>query len=264
MFDQKHDWLEVHRERLEEAHTRAKEYAEQKAAERIELDKDKVYCPPVHVGQLVYLRHRPQGRNKIQDSWSPTVHRVVEVQGTTVEPVEGGPVKRVHRADLRPCVGPVPAPRRGRASAAPETAVHVPPESVPVDTDPEYVVPEEAPCLSLGPGVNREIDEVADSQGQRDTKSEYDPGTVEVEPSDSEPEVETPVPVTDRDARGNVPVPAPRRTLRANAGVHLNPNNVPMSACNAISLSPYVLSQLLTSMGAVFFREAVKEVKAVS
>lgn len=102
VLDKRHDWLVVHQQRLNEAHNRARQYTEQKAAERLELDKTRVYCPPVEVGQLVYLRHWPQGRNKIQDAWSPVVYRVVEVQGSThaVEPVEGGPVKRVHRANL--------------------------------------------------------------------------------------------------------------------------------------------------------------------
>lgn len=95
VLDRKHDWLVVHQERLNEAHKRAKQYAAQKVAERLEFAKDRVYCPPVKVGQLVYLRHWSQGRNKIQDAWSPIFYRVVEIQGSThtVEPVEGGPVK---------------------------------------------------------------------------------------------------------------------------------------------------------------------------
>ncbi|KAL0161724.1 hypothetical protein M9458_045449, partial [Cirrhinus mrigala] len=101
-----HDWLAVHQRRLKEAHERAKVYAEKKAAKRIELSHDKVYCPSIEVGQIVYLRNRPLGRNKIQDAWRPTQYRVIEVQGTThtVEPVEGGPIRRVNRVDLRPCV----------------------------------------------------------------------------------------------------------------------------------------------------------------
>ena len=60
------------------------------------------------------------------------------------------------------------------------------------------------------------------------------------------------------------PTPAPRRSQRANAGVHSNPLRIPMSACTAITLSPDALSQLLSSMGAVFFREVVKEAKCVN
>ncbi len=112
-----HDWLVVHLRRLKEAHERAKTYAEKKTAERLELSHGKVYCPTTEVGQIVYLRNRPLGRNKIQDAWHPTKYRVIEIQGTThtVKPVEGGPIRRVNRVDLRPCVripDPV-APKRG-------------------------------------------------------------------------------------------------------------------------------------------------------
>ena len=104
--DKKLDWLAVHQQRLKEAHSRAKEYAEQKAAERIALQRDKVYCPAIGVDQHVYLRHRPAGRNKIQDAWGATVYQVVDILGTTytVQPVEGGPVKKVNRVNVRPCV----------------------------------------------------------------------------------------------------------------------------------------------------------------
>uniref|UniRef100_A0A8C2AXX8 Gypsy retrotransposon integrase-like protein 1 n=2 Tax=Cyprinus carpio TaxID=7962 RepID=A0A8C2AXX8_CYPCA len=110
--EDKPDWLKVHQERLRDAHVRAKEYAERKAVERARQHEEKVYCPAVEVGQHVYLRHRPPGRNKIQDAWSPTVYRVLEVQGTTytVEPVGGGPAKRVHRSNLRLCANPFPVP----------------------------------------------------------------------------------------------------------------------------------------------------------
>uniref|UniRef100_A0A3B1JKH5 Gypsy retrotransposon integrase-like protein 1 n=1 Tax=Astyanax mexicanus TaxID=7994 RepID=A0A3B1JKH5_ASTMX len=100
--DHKLDWLAEHQERLKQAHERAREYSERKAAERIALQNEKVFCPPVDIGQVVYLRHRPPGRNKIQDAWSPTMYRIVDIQGTThtVEPLEGGPIKRVHRSEL--------------------------------------------------------------------------------------------------------------------------------------------------------------------
>ncbi|KAI3359260.1 hypothetical protein L3Q82_002779 [Scortum barcoo] len=72
--DRKLDWIAVHQQRLRDAHAQAKEYAEQKAAERIALQRNKV----------------------------------VNILGTTftVQPVEGGPVKRVNRVDVRPCVNP--------------------------------------------------------------------------------------------------------------------------------------------------------------
>lgn len=78
-----------------------REHLQSRKRQRLAPLNDKAYCPSVGVGQTVYLRHRPVGRHKIQDSWAPVVYRVVEVQGTTytVEPVEGGPQKRVHRVE---------------------------------------------------------------------------------------------------------------------------------------------------------------------
>ncbi|KAM9481251.1 uncharacterized protein Hap1MRO34_008996 isoform 1-T4 [Clarias gariepinus] len=272
VLDKKQDWLTVHQERLKEAHHRAKQFAEQKAQERVQQEQGKVYCPPVEVGQLVYLRHWPQGRNKIQDAWGPTIYRVVEVQGSThtVEPVEGGPTKRVHRANLRPCAGPVPTPRKSRSNVpitmttpATESVVELP------DLDPEYVVLEEATCLDLDQIEGRERDEVPDENSE---VSEFvdlrvpeaiAPSVTEMV---SQPELHVPAKHrrSDRKDKVTAPIPAPRRSQRVNAGVHSNPHHIPKSACNAITLSPEVLSQLLTSMGAAFFREAVNEVKILS
>lgn len=55
--DKRQDWLVFHQSRLREAHERARECAEQKAAERLAPLNDKVYCPTVSVDQTVYLRH---------------------------------------------------------------------------------------------------------------------------------------------------------------------------------------------------------------
>lgn len=60
--------LSAHQEILKNAHERARDYAERKAAERVAQQKERVECLPVDVGQMVYLRHRPPGRNKIKDA----------------------------------------------------------------------------------------------------------------------------------------------------------------------------------------------------
>ncbi|XP_067458021.1 uncharacterized protein [Thunnus thynnus] len=260
-LDKKHDWLVFHQERLKEAHNSARLYAEQKAAERLEREKGKVHCPPVEVGQLVYLCHWPQGRNKIQDAWSPTIYRVPEVQGSThtVEPVESGPTKRIHRANLRPCVGPVPTPRKRKGSIP--TAIETPSSKVAEDhpdPDPEYVVLEETTYLSLDQRQERDRVEVPDQNSGFSEPVDINEPVVAA-PSITEHVLE-PEPVTR--SRSAAPTPAPRRSQIANAGVHSNPHHIPVSACNAITLSP--LSQLLTSMGAMFFREAVNEVKCVN
>lgn len=79
VLDQKHDWLFVHQRRLNDAHARAREYSELKAAERISLHKDKIYWQKIEVRALVYLRNRPVGRKKIQDAWGPIVYRVEDL-----------------------------------------------------------------------------------------------------------------------------------------------------------------------------------------
>lgn len=260
VLDKRHDWLVVHQQRLNEAHNRARQYTEQKAAERLELDKTRVYCPPVEVGQLVYLRHWPQGRNKIQDAWSPVVYRVVEVQGSThaVEPVEGGPVKRVHRANLRPCIGPIPAPRKKKNNESPVVVSPRTEEKTGCsDPDPEYVLFGETSYPSAEQGSDEAVQssDISESVNTDDARV-----TV---PSDSE-QVSTPETVateTNRDIGVIPPTPVPRRSKRANAGVHSNPYHVPVSACHAITLSPEVLSQLLTNLGTALFKEAVHELR---
>ncbi len=73
---------------------------------------------------------------------TPTVYRVVEAQGTTftVEPLEGGPYRRVHRVGLHPCVNPAVelAATEGGLEAP---ATQFPPEKGGVENvDPECVV----------------------------------------------------------------------------------------------------------------------------
>ncbi|XP_061578722.1 uncharacterized protein LOC133444837 [Cololabis saira] len=171
----KPDWLAVHQERLQDAHARARECAERKAEERLAQQQERVYCPDVEVGQLVYLRHRPPGRNKIQDVWSATAYKVIEIQGTTytVEPLEGGPVKRVHRSNLRPCVGPVPAPRRRRQSATP---VDEPAPSHELEMEfiePEFILEERVTYPAAEPVATQEIedvDPVVETEYQKETE----------------------------------------------------------------------------------------------
>lgn len=177
--DNKQDWLSVHQERLRQAHERAREYSEQKAAERIALQHDKVYCPPVDNGQLVYLRHRPLSRHKIQDAWSPTVYKVADIQGTThtVEPFEGGPIKRVHRSELRPCAKPVPKPRtktRLQPSAQPVA------EDVPESPGPDFVVVEDVFPPHLPQVAVRVNLPVATPTGEDDSVENFEAHTVHV------------------------------------------------------------------------------------
>ena len=64
--------------------------------------------PSVSEGDLVYVRnHGVKGRNKIQDVWEPTPYRVVRcppergVVYSITPAVQDGPVRQVHRTELR-------------------------------------------------------------------------------------------------------------------------------------------------------------------
>lgn len=281
--DMKQDWLIVHQERLRQAHERAREYSEQKAAERISLQNEKVYCPPVAVGQLVLLRHRPVGRNKIQDAWNPNIFRVVDIRGTThtVEPIEGGPIKRVHRSELRLCAKPVPKPRTKTRA---QTRAQTEPQDVPESLEPDFVVVEE--ILPSVPVPNPELIHVVervelpvsahphdhDSDGPEEncvnmqnndmeTKSVHS-GTFPDNSGLFVAENRDRCTSTDLGHRGGngayAPTPAVRKSARGTAGLHSNPFHLPKSTCNAVSVSTDMVSQVLTSLGAVLFEKALQ------
>ncbi len=60
--------------------------------------------------------------------------------------------------------------------------------------------------------------------------------------------VPTPRKKREKSVKSAVPCSAEHRTQRTIAGVHSNPNQLPKSACNAVSFSTDVLSQVLTRM----------------
>ncbi len=267
--------MSVHKERLRDAHAQAREYAERKAADRVAKRESGVYCPEVAVDQQVYLRYRPPGRNKIQDAWAPTAYKVVEVHGTTytVESVGGGPAKRVHRSDIRPCPRPVPMPRR-KVRPVEEAPTLVLVDEMP-SLDAECVLVEETrwpeedsegPVLEESPQPYEEPDSCAEG-GVEEAQERYNDAQVnneasvvgelslpDTERTDSPSDVvltrPVPVPRKPRAESTHVeaPLPTPRRTQRSTAGVHSNPSRLPKCACNAVSFSPDVLSQVLAGM----------------
>lgn len=262
--DRRVDWLSVHQERLRQAHERAREYSEQKANERISILNEKVFCPKVSLGQTVYLRHRPLGRNKIQDAWSPVVYKVVDIQGTThtVEPVEGGPTKRVHRTELRPC--DLPRPRSGTEKVSPPKGnMPVVAEAHTSDNcnERDYVVLEEVANSPSNDESNTlvEIDTAGDAliSGPEQDREPL-PVTDDGEDEHVETGIEEP---SFSDLRSNLPL---RRTSRATAGVHTNPFNLPRSTCNAVAVSTEMVSQVLSSISAVLFEKALQEVMSSS
>ncbi len=284
VMDDKPDWLKVHQERLRDAHVRAKEYAERKAAERAKQHEEKVYCPAVEVGLHVYLRHRPPGRNKIQDAWSSTVYRVLEVQGTTytVESVEGGPAKKVHRSNLRLCTNsvPMPMPRCRKPPIRDVMTSDSEPDMPSMEAECVLVeevlcprqkttaasIPEcaEQPVPEPREYLNHQVEHPArrgdcsgpESHGIRDDTLEVTSVSVESETESvhlpAENPAMRPVPTPRKIRKGSVMqednCPTVRKTQRTTAGVHNNPYRVPKSACNAVSFSPDVLSQVLAGM----------------
>ncbi|KAK9521367.1 hypothetical protein VZT92_021180 [Zoarces viviparus] len=217
-------------------------------------------------------------RNTIQDAWGATVYKVVDIQGTTyaVETLEGGPVKRVHRSNLRPYVGPIPAPRRRHQAVAPVDELTLSPESETEFSDPEFILVEEVyyPAtkgvatqerenLDLTEGLESHLDNVADGEdllglegcGSPDDdleeKSVPCPQPMSERPSSHVEDLEVrPVPTPRKRKEGNadLPIPPLRSSRRKTAGIHQNPFNLPSSSCNAMSFSPDVLSQLLAGM----------------
>ncbi|RXN06967.1 Retrovirus-related Pol poly from transposon [Labeo rohita] len=267
-------WLSSDCREAEVAPEKAREYSEEKALERVSRLNEKAFCPQVGVGELVYLRQRLPGRNKIQDAWSPVVYGVVEIIGTTytVEPLEGGPSKRVHRSELRP--GAVPTPRpRSKDKSQPDTQNVT---MVGNDTsEPDFVVVEEVVQPSVKGATNTQVDLGApgtlglegDSSegnpvpGSSDTTNyaESDGEALNAEvagESDHSKKFETGE-MLDRIQR-EVPVPVVRRSKRATAGVHTNPFHAPRSACHAVSVSTDMVSQVLTSIGTALFEKALR------
>ena len=103
-------WLATHQSRLRDAYQKAGERLQQAAQNRKALhDKRLKDSEPVKLGQLIYLRNRVQGRNKIQDAWSSTPYRVVKLPDKNgavyaVERADGtGDLRRVHRTAMQIC-----------------------------------------------------------------------------------------------------------------------------------------------------------------
>ncbi len=103
------EWLSKHQTRLRYAWENAGEHIREAAEKRKRRNDLHVYAPDIKVEELVYLRKRVLGRNKIQDAWEPTMFTVTEVPTEdggpyTVIPYNGqGAPKKVSRVELQPC-----------------------------------------------------------------------------------------------------------------------------------------------------------------
>ena len=73
------DWLAVHQGRLRDAYQRAGTHLDKHASDRKVRHGRKTHCAPLRLGQRVYIRSRPPGRNKIQDAWRPDVYKIIGI-----------------------------------------------------------------------------------------------------------------------------------------------------------------------------------------
>ena len=102
-------WVPAHRQRLDEAYARAERNMERTADQRKRTYDKRAKDAPLIIGERVYTRNRPLGRNKIQDAWDSTVYRVIQKQGNNnvyvIEPADGlGRQRTINRVDLGKCV----------------------------------------------------------------------------------------------------------------------------------------------------------------
>ena len=71
------EWITEHQERLEKAFRLASVRTEKEALRRQARSNLKAANTSLPVGARVYLRNRVKGRNKMQDVWDATPHKVI-------------------------------------------------------------------------------------------------------------------------------------------------------------------------------------------
>lgn len=193
------DWLCVHQERLRDAHRKAGEYLRLKAENRVRGHNEKVMPPSLQVGQYVYVRSRPLGRNKIQDAWGPDVYKITEIQGTTctIVSVGEGKVRRVHQSELRACNDFAENNGKAESVLPPQPKVGMESES----SENEGAVIGQPPVVTPV--------EATSTARQKCVES----------------------------ASGVAPKPAPRRSSRTRAGMHRNPFRQPQTALGGLEVT---------------------------
>ena len=153
--DNGHDldkWLTAHQTRLRFAWEKAGERTQQAAQQRKVRHDAKTYAPGIDIGDMVYLRKRVLGRNKIQDAWESVMFLVDEVPTDewgpfTVSRADGtGHPRKVHRREIQLCpisnnhrtqqIPHLPLPRRPHLNSS--LPVHE--DSTSTDTDTEFLL----------------------------------------------------------------------------------------------------------------------------
>jgi transposase InsO family protein len=105
------EWVLQHRLRLQEAHQRA--FRQLKEASVRKGCTKKAADTSLQLGDHVYTRNRPPGRNKLQDFWRPALFRVTARPSPDVyrvQPVSGGTERTEHRKNLMPAAQPLDLP----------------------------------------------------------------------------------------------------------------------------------------------------------
>ncbi len=187
-------WVTRHIQRLQEAYEKATAQMNHAAQRRKQQYDKRAKERPLTIGQHVFLRNRPKGRNKIQDFWDHTVYIVVARNDDvyTVESTTGRrrEQKRVHRVNLQPCVD------------KPQSDVYPPQRAQRRE--------KRRPLQWI------QQDEASSSEDEGEMCITY--------PNGARDEVEY--------AGWETPPPPLRRTQRDNAGHHSNPYRLPRSVLN--------------------------------
>ncbi|XP_078794575.1 uncharacterized protein LOC144988164 [Oryzias latipes] len=102
------DWVREHQRRLAVAFHGARERLQAAALKRKDRHDRQTLCDPLAEGQLVYLKNCTMlGRTRIQDAWSPVLHKVIQAPTPdgvvySVAPVQDlGRIRQVHRTMMK-------------------------------------------------------------------------------------------------------------------------------------------------------------------
>ena len=198
-------WVEHHKQQMKEAHKLALENIHKKASQRKEKHDEKAGDFDIPVGTSVLLRNRVLGRNKMQDCWNPLPYVVVsrldkENNVYAVKPSDGvGPIRHVNRVNLK--------------------------------------ISSEAPNEDLNAGSDEDSEDESQSSDRvlrsASRQSADEPGTS----SSTKEQPTKPARVSVKAKKAGVRTQPPRRSSRATAGQHPNPQNLPRSAVTAVKNS---------------------------
>lgn len=274
-----HEWLREHQERLTEAYTKANSRLQEKAKANQERRNASAQDHPLEIGERVWLRSRPLGRNKIGDYFGDDVYKVINklpdhVYCITKADGTGDPKTR-KRQDLKICrmcndntpTSPITVSESNTSSKVPysePTVLETNEEESKFEWEILLENPEkEQVSVQSIPIENSEVSrsssmlhtglDVVDSEEQVNVQSMplYGPEVRRSSRiagmSSDEPKVITnPVPE----------VPEVRHSGRKNAGLHANPHHLPVSINSQSVHSNLSKSDFLIQMSTNLLREA--------